>query len=125
MPFDDTLYFAQQNAIKKVAAEHSCVIIGRCADYALRDFNGVANVFITAPFEDRVKRAIEVYNIEEKHAADYVKKVDKQRISYYNYYTDRRWGQVQHYQICLDSSALGIEGTMELLEQFLKRYYKE
>ena len=90
-----------------------------------RDFNGVANVFITAPFEDRVKRAIEVYNIEEKHAADYVKKVDKQRISYYNYYTDRRWGQVQHYQICLDSSALGIEGTMELLEQFLKRYYKE
>ena len=125
MPFDDTIYFAQQNAIKKIAAEHSCVIIGRCADYALRDFNGVANVFITAPFEDRVKRAIEVYNIEEKHAADYVKKVDKQRVSYYNYYTDRRWGQVQHYQICLDSSALGIEGTMELLEQFLKRYYKE
>ena len=90
VPFDDTLFFAQLNAIQKIASEQSCVIIGRCADYALRDFNNVANLFISAPFEDRIKRAVEVYNIDEKHAADYVRRIDKQRTSYYNYYADKR-----------------------------------
>lgn len=124
MPFDDTLYFAQQNAIRKIASERSCLIIGRCADYALRDFNNVANIFITAPLETRIRRAIEVYNIEEKHAEDYVKRIDKQRVSYYNYYTDRRWGMPQNYQLCIDSAALGIDGSVELLEQFLNMYFK-
>lgn len=125
IPFDDTLFFAQLNAIQKVASEHACVIIGRCADYALRDFTGVINLFISAPFEDRVKRAIEVYGIDEKHAADYVKRIDKQRTSYYNYYTDKRWAQPQNYQLCLDSSALGIDGSVKLIEDFIKFYYKD
>lgn len=125
VPFDDTLFFAQLNAIQKIASESSCVIIGRCADYALRDFNGVTNIFISAPFEDRVKRAVEVYGIEEKHAADYVKRIDKQRTSYYNYYTDKRWGQPQNYQLCVDSSALGIDGSVELIAQFLSMKYKD
>lgn len=125
VPFDDTLFFAQLNAIQKIASESSCVIIGRCADYALRDFGGVTNLFISAPFEDRVKRAIEVYGIEEKHAADYVKRIDKQRTSYYNYYTDKRWGQPQNYQLCVDSSALGIDGSVELIAQFLAMKYKD
>ena len=125
VPFDDALFFAQLNAIQKVASEQSCVIMGRCSDYALRDFNNVVDLFICAPFEDRVKRAIEVYNIEEKHAADYVKRIDKQRTSYYNYYTDKRWGQPQNYDLCVDSSALGIDGSVELIEKFLKMYYKD
>ena len=125
VPFDDTLFFAQLNAIQKIASESSCVIIGRCADYALRDFNGVTNLFISAPFEDRVKRAVGVYGIEEKHAADYVKRIDKQRTSYYNYYTDKRWGQPQNYQLCVDSSALGIDGSVELIAQFLAMKYKD
>ncbi len=125
VPFDDTLFFAQLNAIQKIASEHSCVIIGRCADYALRDFNNVANIFISAPFEDRVKRAIEVYNIGEKHAADYVKRIDKQRTSYYNYYTDKRWGSPQNYQLCLDSSALGIDGSIDIISDFLERYFNK
>ncbi|MBQ9947085.1 MAG: cytidylate kinase-like family protein [Oscillospiraceae bacterium] len=125
IPFDDTLFFAQLNAIQKVASEHACVIIGRCADYALRDFTGVINLFISAPFETRVKRAIEVYGIEEKHAADYVKRIDKQRTSYYNYYTDKRWGQPQNYQLCLDSSTLGIDGSVKLIKDFIKMYYND
>lgn len=125
VPFDDTLFFAQLGAIQKIASEHSCVIIGRCADYALRDFTGVVNVFISAPFETRVKRAIEKYGIAEKHAADYVKRIDKQRTSYYNYYTDKRWGAPQNYQLCLDSSALGIDGSVTLLKQFLDDYYNK
>lgn len=123
VPFDDTLFFAQLNAIQKIASEQSCVIIGRCADYALRDFEGVVNIFICAPFEVRVKRAIEVYEIAEKHAEDYVKRIDKQRTSYYNYYTDKRWGSPSNYQLCIDSSALGIDGSVTLLKQFLDDYY--
>lgn len=124
VPFDDSLFFATQNAVRKVASEEDCVIIGRCADYALRDFEKVLNVFITAPLEVRVKRAVEVYGIAEKHAEDYVKRIDKQRVSYYNYYTDKRWGQPQNYHICLDSSALGIDGTVDLLEKFAGEYFK-
>ena len=124
VPFDDALFFAQLEAIRKIASEHSCVIIGRCADYALRDFAGVANIFISAPMEVRVKRAVEVYGIAENHAENYVKRIDKQRTSYYNYYTDKRWGQPQNYHICVDSSALGIDGTVELLKQFAGDYYK-
>ena len=124
VPFDDSLFFATLNAVRKIASEEDCVIIGRCADYALRDFEKVLNVFITAPLDVRVKRAVEVYGIAEKHAEDYVKRIDKQRISYYNYYTDKRWGQPQNYQICLDSSALGIDGTVDLLEKFSEEYFK-
>lgn len=124
VPFDDALFFAQLEAIRKIASEQSCVIIGRCADYALRDFTKVLNVFISAPLDLRVKRAIEVYDIAEKHAEDYVKRIDKQRTSYYNYYTDKRWGQPQNYQICLDSSALGIDGTVAMLKQFADEFYK-
>lgn len=122
VPFDDTLFFAQLNAIQKIASEHSCVIIGRCADYALRDFNNVANIFISAPFDDRVKRAVEVYGIDEKHAAEYVKRIDKQRTSYYNYYTDKRWGNPQNYHLCLDSSALGIDGSVGIIYDFLDKF---
>lgn len=124
VPFDDSLFFATLNAVRKIASEEDCVIIGRCADYALRDFEKVLNVFITAPLDVRVKRAVEVYGIAEKHAEDYVKRIDKQRISYYNYYTDKRWGQPQNYQICLDSSALGIDGTAEMLGKFCEEYFK-
>lgn len=124
VPFDDSLFFATLNAVRKIASEEDCVIIGRCADYALRDFQRVLNVFITAPIDARVKRAVEVYGIAEKHAEDYVKRIDKQRISYYNYYTDKRWGQPQNYQICLDSSALGIDGTVDLLQRFSEEYFK-
>ncbi len=124
VPFDDTLFFAQLNAIQKIASKQSCVILGRCADYALRDFDKVVNIFICAPFEARVKRAIEVYGITEKHSAEYVKHIDKQRTSYYNYYTDKHWGMPANYQLCLDSSALGIEGSVNLIRQFIEDFYK-
>lgn len=74
VPFDDALFFAQLNAIQKIASKESCLIIGRCADYALRDFNNVVNIYITAPLEDRINRAINAYGIGEKHAAEYVKR---------------------------------------------------
>lgn len=124
VPFDDTLFFAQLNAIQKIASKQSCVILGRCADYALRDFEKVVNIFICAPFEARVKRAINVYGITEKHSEEYVKHIDKQRTSYYNYYTDKRWGMPSNYQLCLDSSALGIDGSVKVISQFIEEFYR-
>lgn len=125
VPFDDTLFFAQLNAIQKIASTQSCVIIGRCADYALRDFEGVANIFICAPFEYRVKRAIEVYGITEKHSEEYVKHIDKQRTSYYNYYTDKHWGLPSNYHLCVDSSALGVDGSVKLIKDFIDLFYSK
>ena len=78
-----------------------------------------------SPGATRINRAINAYGIGEKHAAEYVKRMDKQRISYYNYYTDKRWGVPENYELCLDSSALGIEGSVDLLEDFIKKYFKE
>lgn len=124
VPFDDALFFAQLEAIRKIASEQSCVIIGRCADYALRDYSKILNVFISAPLEVRIKRAVEVYGIAEKNAADYVKRIDKKRTSYYNYYTDKRWGQPQNYQLCVDSSALGTEGSTAFIKRFADEYFK-
>ena len=125
VPFDDALFFAQLNAIQKIATQESCVIIGRCADYALRDFKNVLNIYITAPLEDRIQRAINAYGIAEKHAPKYVERMDKQRMSYYNYYTDKRWGTAENFEICLDSSALGIDGSVDLLEDFVSKYFKD
>lgn len=125
VPFDDALFFAQLNAVRKIAEQGNCVIIGRCADYALRECEGVINLFLTAPFADRVKRAVEVYKIEPKIAESYVKRIDKQRISYYNYYTDRRWGDPSNFSLCADSSVLGIDGTVDLLSTFADMYYKK
>lgn len=124
IPFDDSLFFAKLEAIRKIASEQSCVIMGRCSDYALKDFSNVLNVFISAPFEARVKRAEEVYGITAKHSADYVKRIDKQRTSYYNYYTDKRWGQPQNYHLCIDSTALGIEGTTAAIIRFANEFFK-
>ncbi len=124
VPFDDSLFFAKLEAIRKIASEESCVIMGRCADYALKDFSNVLNVFISAPFEARVKRAEELYGITAKHSADYVKRIDKQRTSYYNYYTDKRWGQPQNYHLCIDSTALGIEGTTAAIIRFANEFFK-
>ncbi|MDE6733609.1 MAG: cytidylate kinase-like family protein [Oscillospiraceae bacterium] len=124
VPFDDSLFFAKLEAIRKIASEESCVIMGRCSDYALKDFSNVLNVFISAPFEARVKRAEEVYGITAKHSADYVKRIDKQRTSYYNYYTDKRWGQPQNYHLCIDSTALGIEGTTAAIIRFANEFFK-
>ena len=125
VPFDDALFFAQLNAVRKIAEKGDCVIIGRCADYALREYEKVLNLCITAPFADRVQRAKDVYGIEPKIAESYVKRIDKQRISYYNYYTDRRWGDISNFSLCADSSVLGIDGTVELLAGFAEMYYKK
>ena len=114
--------FSMPVLIRKVAAEGSCVLVGRCADYILRDDPDCVHVFISARMEDRIWRALE-YNkdLTEKDAEDTVRKADKSRASYYNYYTDKVWGAAESYDLCVNSSLYGLEETVDYILSFLKR----
>lgn len=107
------------DAVKRVAKQGSCVIVGRCADYVLRDFPGLSSVFIHAPMPVRIKAAAAHFGLDTAQAEESVRKLDRLRRSYYNYYTDKNWGETGSYHLSLDSSALGIEQTVDLLRQYV------
>ena len=108
---------ASFDAIKKVADEGPCIIVGRCADYALKDYDNKLNVFIHAPMTFKKSRIQKQYEVPEAKVKDVAIKTDKQRASYYNYYTSKKWGDLKSYDLCIDSSILGIDGTVELIKQ--------
>ena len=117
---EQKVYLATYDAIRHVADEGPCVLIGRCADYALKDRDDVINIFVSAPIESRIKRVAARNNISEAEAKERIKKTDKSRASYYNYYSSKDWGEAKSYDLCIDSSLLGIEGTVSLLEELVK-----
>lgn len=119
MPIGQRVFLAQFDAIKEVAKEGACVIVGRCADYALSEHAECINIFIYADMDNRIKRIVEKYNVSEKEAKDMINKKDKQRASYYNYYSNKKWGQASSYNLCIDSGILGIDGTVEMLKNFI------
>lgn len=116
MPINHKVFLAAFDTIKRIADEGSCVMIGRCADYALADYSNAVNFFLYAPIEERTKRVAERMNLSEEKAKDVVIKTDKQRASYYNYYTTKKWGVMSSYHYCLDTSILGVQGTVELIK---------
>ncbi len=114
----------QTKKIRELAAEGPCIIIGRCADYILRDDPGLVSIFISAPIAAREER---IARIHPNHPRDFyethlqfIQKTDKARASYYNFNTDREWGRIDNYHLCVDSTRLGIEGTVDLLADFVK-----
>ncbi len=117
---EQQVYLATYETIKKLADKGPCVLIGRCADYALKDRQDVINIFITAPLDSRIERVARRNDISLDEAKDRIKKTDKSRASYYNYYSSKDWGEAKSYDLCIDSSLLGIEGTVALLEQMLR-----
>jgi len=116
---EQQVYLATFDTIKKLAEAGPCVLIGRCADYALKDRSDVINIFITAPIENRIKRVAARNGISEDEAKERIKKIDKSRASYYNYYSSKDWGEAKSYDLCVDSGLLGIEGTVELLKKLI------
>ena len=112
------LFLIQSKTIKKIADQGSCVIIGRCADYVLRDNPNVISVFIHAPLEARVHRAVNVYEVPNDKAEDICLKNDKTRANFYNYYSDRKWGMCRTYDLALDSARLGIGGCVDQILSF-------
>ena len=116
MPLNHKVFLAQFDTIKKIAERESCVIVGRCADYALASNPDCLNVFIHADIEDRIKTVSKRNDVTENKAKDLIQKKDKQRASYYNYYSNKKWGDAASYHYCLDSSYLGVQGTVDLLK---------
>ena len=115
MPMNHKVFLAQFDAIKKLASEGPCVMVGRCADYALADYSNCFSVFIHADIDWRIQHICTKFGKTAKEAKDMITKTDKSRSSYYNYYTNKKWGAAAGYSLCVDSSKLGIEGATKTI----------
>lgn len=124
MPISHKVFLAQFDTIKKIAEEGPCVIVGRCADYALAERTNVVDIFIYGNEECKIKRIMEKYELTENKARDMIIKKDKQRQSYYNYYSSKKWGRADSYDLCINSSVLGVEGTVKLITQYVEDFEK-
>lgn len=120
MPISHKIFLAQFDTVKKIAAEGPCVIVGRCADYALSDQQNVLNLFIYADEGFKLPRLMDSLQLNEQKAKDKMNKTDKQRQSYYNYYSSKKWGRADSYDLCINSGKLGIEGTVKLIVQAIQ-----
>ena len=117
----DALFKIQSSVIKDIASKESAVIVGRCSNYLLRDLDYVLDVFITAPMKTRIARVSERNSLDEEKAKELILKSDKKRETYYNYFTFGTWGAASDYDLCVDSSILGIDGTADFIIDFAKK----
>lgn len=122
LPLNHRVFLAQFKAIQYVAQQGPCVIVGRCSDYALRERDDCVNVFVHAPFEERIKRVVKYYGVPADRAEEVVKKTDKNRANYYNHFSDHKWGDLHGYHLCLDSHCVGIEGAVRLILQCVAEF---
>lgn len=122
VPISQKVFLAQFDAIKALAQKESCIIVGRCADYALEEVPHLIRVFISADLPARIQRIQERFSLSEAKAKDLIIKTDKKRASYYNYYTNKRWGDCASYDLCINSAQLGIEGCVDLICEHLNLY---
>ena len=119
MPINHKVFLAQFDAIKKIAEEGPCILVGRCADYALEEYDNVIRLFIHADMDARIRRIARIYDLTDSKAKELIVKTDKKRASYYNYYSNKKWGAADSYDFCLNSSMLGIEGTAKAIEELV------
>ena len=120
LPLADKVYIAQSEIIKKCASEGPCVIVGRCSDYVLKEFDNVINFFIYSDEQNKIARATKYYGLDADKAASELKKKDKKRANYYNYYTSQTWGFYENYHLSLNSDAVGIDAAVDILASFVK-----
>lgn len=118
---NENLFRIQAEAIRKAASEHSCIFIGRCADYVLRDMQRCVNVFVAADLEDRVRNVCRLMECDHEKALEFIEQGDKQRADFYNFYSSGRWGAADTYHLCINSSVLGIEGTAAFIKAFVEK----
>lgn len=116
----ESLFQFQSDAIRKAADEGSCVFVGRCADYVLRDYKNTVSVFITADLNERVERVAKRHGCGKETAMKIITDRESERSTYYNYYTGKKWGYSASYDLCINSSILGMERTEELIKEFIK-----
>ena len=116
----DYLWKVQRDIIEDLAEKGNCVIVGRCADYALEEYDNVIRLFIHADMDARIRRIARIYDLTDSKAKELIVKTDKKRASYYNYYSNKKWGSAESFDVCLDSSVLGIDGTVETILQLVE-----
>lgn len=119
MPLNHKVFLAQFDAIKKLAEKESCIIVGRCADYALAEHPNCISVFIHADMDFRINHVMETFNLTKEKAKDMIQKTDKKRASYYNYYSSKKWGDSRSYNLSLDSGQLGLDGCVEMILNYM------
>ncbi len=120
LSLDDQIYLAQSDVIRKVAKEGPCVIVGRCADYILRDFEQVVHIFIWADISYRKERAVTLYHLPANKAEEEILKTDKRRANYYNYHASEKWGRAENYHLSIKSDYVGIDHAVDLITDFLE-----
>lgn len=125
MSLNQQIYQAQFDTIRKLGEKESCVIVGRGADYILRDNRKLTTVFVHASMDFRVGRVTEYEHISDAKARDIILKADKKRASFYNFQTEKKWGAASSYNLCVDTSDLGIDGAVKLIEQYLGMKYSK
>ena len=120
LPLNHKLFLAQFDTIKMLAEEKSCVIIGRCADYALEYNPNCIKVFIHADLDSRIKRAVGEYGVDPDKVEETIKKIDKKRESYYNFYTGKKWGYMENYDLTINSTVSGIDGAVKIIADLVR-----
>lgn len=117
---DENLFNYQAKIIKELADKESCIIVGRCADYVLKDRTDVARVFVWAPMENCIKNVMALEPLNEKEAEREIKKIDRYRREYYRYYTGKEWDDYTNYELCLNSALLGFDKCAECIKSFVE-----
>ena len=120
LPLSDKVFIIQSDIIKKVAEEGPCVIVGRCADYILKEHPNMLNIFIHSDLKSRVARAVKYYGLAEKGAEEAIHKTDKKRAAYYSYYTSTPWGQAENYHLSIHSDAVGVDQCVDVIKAFVE-----
>jgi hypothetical protein len=120
---NETLFKIQSDVIRSLAQKESCLFVGRCADYVLKEYPRCINLFISADLNDRVKRVCLNQHLTEVKARDQIEKTDKQREGYYNYFSGKTWGAAESYHLCINSSVLGIDETASFICQFAEKRF--
>lgn len=121
----DRIFQIQSEVMRDIASRESCIIVGRCSEYVLRDHPQLISIFITADIDDRISRTMIKDNLNEERAKERISKGDKKRKSYHDYYATTQWGDTKCYDLCLNSSRLGIDGTVEFIKEYITRRLAE
>ena len=119
----ESLFQFQSEAIKKAANEGSCVFVGRCADYVLRNLPNTVSVFVTASMDYRVHQIMNKRHLDEDAARKFIEQGESERATYYNYYTGKKWGAAESYDLCIDSSVLGLVETEKMIALFIRKKF--
>ena len=120
----DELFIKESELIKNVADKESCVIVGRCADFILKDNENVISIFVASSMDDKIKRAVEFYNLDKAKAEKEINRINKLRANHYKYYTEKEWKDPSNYDICINSDSIGVENAANLICEIVKEHQK-